>query len=73
MYKCSKCNLEVIVLSNGSTIRACTCKVNSLRLPITKFEKFLALFGKKYYIEKNASILMDINAEAKGRSQFKQN
>lgn len=73
MYKCSKCNLEVIVLSDGKTIRACTCKVNSPRLPITNLEKFLSFFGKKYFVEKNASVVMDLNATAKGRSQFRQN
>jgi|JI10StandDraft_1071094.scaffolds.fasta_scaffold14410_12 hypothetical protein len=25
MYKCSKCNLEIIVLPNGEKIRACDC------------------------------------------------
>ena len=70
MYNCSKCGLGVIVLSNGELIRACTCKVLTIRKPITFLEKFKSFFGKKYYNEKNASVICSIEGHAKGSSQF---
>jgi len=70
MYKCSKCGKGVFVRDLPTPIRMCKCKVSVERLPITRLEKFKAFFGKKFYTEKLASIIVDIEGTAYGRSKF---
>ena len=70
MYKCSVCGLGVLVRDLPEPIRKCKCVVLKERKPITFIEKVKAFFGKKFYIEKLAPITCDMNAHAKGSSQF---
>lgn len=60
MYKCSVCNLTVIVIPNVSLIRPCKCKVNSRKR--TLWEKIRMFFNLKV-----ENILVDapIKAECK--------
>lgn len=70
MYRCSKCGKGVLVTCLPSPVRACKCTVLKERKAITKLEKFLSFFGKKFYIEKLAPISLDIKATASGYSKF---
>jgi dihydroorotase len=71
MYKCKKCGARALVIKDNPILRGCDCFEEVLRNPITKFEKFCAFFGKKYYKLKRASIIVDINGSAAGTGQCK--
>lgn len=70
-YKCSKCGLGVLVTGLPEPIRKCNCTVDVERLPITKWEKFKSLFGIKFYNQKKASIVCDMEAHAYGKGSVK--
>jgi hypothetical protein len=58
MYKCSKCNKGVLVIENQPPIRICDCKV-TIELPSGEVQ------------EKSAPIIMEMEGNAYGKSQFK--
>jgi hypothetical protein len=62
MYKCSKCNLPVIVLLGESPVRLCKCKIESRKR--TRFEKIKMFFKFKVAdILVDAPILASLQAE----------
>jgi len=70
MYKCGKCGMGVLVKDLPSPIRVCKCMVSVERKPITFIEKIKSFFGKKFYTEKQAPIIMEMEGKAYGKSQF---
>ena len=71
MYKCKECGLGVMVTGLPKPIRMCDCKTQVERKPKGFIETIKSWFGKKYFTEKPAAIIMDMEATAYGRSQFK--
>lgn len=71
MYKCGACGKGVLVKDLPEPIRICNCTVKVERLPLTIIEKIKFFFGVKFYKEKKAPIICDIEGTAYGRSQFK--
>ncbi len=67
MYRCKKCNYPAVIL-NESVVKTCNCKVHVLRTPITFWEKFFSIFGKKFYMERNAPVVFDMQTTIKGKS-----
>ena len=66
MYTCSKCGATALVVKDQPIFRSCDCFVDAERKPETRFERFLAIFGKKFFYKKRASIITDISGSAKG-------
>jgi CO dehydrogenase nickel-insertion accessory protein CooC1 len=62
-YKCSKCGLGVIVTPN-EMIRGCSCKKT-----ITK-KYFFGLFKKEVETDQLATVIMDMDAVAYGKSHI---
>jgi len=71
MYKCSRCGTLALVVKDSPIMRGCDCFEEVERDPISKFEKFCAFFGRKYYRLKRCSIVTDMSATAQGTGNCK--
>ncbi len=68
MYRCSKCKLGVLVKGLSQPIRACSCTVKVERFPETFWEKVLYIFGKKFFLEKKAPIICEMDSTVISKS-----
>lgn len=68
MYKCKACNKPACVIDDHIH-RTCKCTRKRVIPPITKWEKFLAFFGKKKYETIPSAVVMDMTAEVEGTSK----